>query len=95
MNSVISKKPYVRDEFLNCDYPTVGQMYDFANHPWMMGVSSELLEPMYQLFLRIREDFTWAPELKSKGERSGMKLRVREYMDLAVSPVASLARLRS
>jgi hypothetical protein len=48
----------VCDEFLNCDFPTVGQMVDFAHHPFMARVSREILEPLYQFFLRIREDFT-------------------------------------
>jgi hypothetical protein len=44
----------VRDKFLNCDFPTVGQMVDFAHHPFMAQVSRETLEPLYQFFLRIR-----------------------------------------
>ncbi|KAJ7913280.1 hypothetical protein B0H13DRAFT_1873964 [Mycena leptocephala] len=68
----------VRDEFLNCDFPTVGQMVDFAHHPFMARVSREILEPLYQFFLRIREDFTWSPESKTKGEK-----RVRDYLEMA------------
>lgn len=85
MSSVPTKRPFtVRDEFLNCNFETVGQMYDFANHPFLAQVSRELLEPLYQSFLRIREDFTWAPETKTKGERRVMRQRVRDYLELAV-----------
>jgi hypothetical protein len=75
----------VRDEFLNCDFPTVGQMVDFAHHPFMARVSREILEPLYQFFLRIREDFTWSPETKTKGEKRVMRQRVRDYLEMAVS----------
>ncbi|KAJ7834185.1 hypothetical protein B0H13DRAFT_1914213 [Mycena leptocephala] len=68
----------IRDKFLNCDFPTVGQMVDFAHHPFMARVSREILEPLYQFFLRIREDFTWSPETKTKG-KSG----VRDYLEMA------------
>ncbi|KAJ7875689.1 hypothetical protein B0H13DRAFT_1894013 [Mycena leptocephala] len=73
----------VRDEFLNCDFPTVGQMVDFAHHPFMARVSREILEPLYQFFLRIREDFTWSPETKTKGEKRVMRQRVRDYLEMA------------
>jgi hypothetical protein len=76
----------VRDEFLNCDFSTVGQMVDFAHHPFMARVSREILEPLYQFFLRIREDFTWSPESKTKGEKRVMRQRVRDYLEMAVSP---------
>ncbi|KAJ7849894.1 hypothetical protein B0H13DRAFT_1905999 [Mycena leptocephala] len=73
----------VRDEFLNCDFPTVGQMVDFAHHPFMARVSREILEPLYQFFLHIREDFTWSPESKTKGEKRIMRRRVRDYLEMA------------
>ncbi|KAJ7933434.1 hypothetical protein B0H13DRAFT_1856210 [Mycena leptocephala] len=73
----------VRDEFLNCDFSTVGQMVDFAHHPFMARVSREILEPLYQFFLRIREDFTWSPETKTKGEKRVMRQRVRDYLEMA------------
>ncbi|KAJ7829337.1 hypothetical protein B0H13DRAFT_1916574 [Mycena leptocephala] len=73
----------VRDEFLNCDFPTVGQMVDFAHHPFMARLSREILEPLYQFFLRIREDFTWSPETKTKGEKRVMCQRVRDYLEMA------------
>ncbi|KAJ7915891.1 hypothetical protein B0H13DRAFT_1871638 [Mycena leptocephala] len=71
------------NEFLNCDFPTVGQMVDFAHHPFMARVSREILEPLYQFFLRIREDFTWSPESKTKGEKRVMQQRVRDYLEMA------------
>ncbi|KAJ7875236.1 hypothetical protein B0H13DRAFT_1894189 [Mycena leptocephala] len=73
----------IRDEFLNCDFPTVGQMVDFAHHPFMARVSREILEPLYQFFLRIREDFTWSPESKTKGEKHVMWQRIRDYLEMA------------
>ncbi|KAJ7882520.1 hypothetical protein B0H13DRAFT_2344605 [Mycena leptocephala] len=73
----------VRDEFLNCDFPTVGQMVDFAHHPFMARVSREILEPLYQFFLHIHEDFTWSPESKTKGEKCVMRQRVRDYLEMA------------
>ncbi|KAJ7910754.1 hypothetical protein B0H13DRAFT_1876472 [Mycena leptocephala] len=73
----------VRDEFLNCDFSTVGQMVDFAHHPFMARVSREILEPLYQFFLCIREDFTWSPETKTKGEKRVMRQRVRDYLEMA------------
>ncbi|KAJ7814305.1 hypothetical protein B0H13DRAFT_1924900 [Mycena leptocephala] len=73
----------VRNEFLNCDFPTVGQMVDFAHHPFMARVSREILEPLYQFFLRICEDFTWSPETKTKGEKRVMRQRVRDYLEMA------------
>ncbi|KAJ7852561.1 hypothetical protein B0H13DRAFT_1904560 [Mycena leptocephala] len=73
----------VCDEFLNCDFPTVGQMVDFAHHPFMARVSRGILEPLYQFFLRIREDFTWSPETKTKGEKRVMRQRVRDYLEMA------------
>lgn len=85
MTTITTTRPFaVRDEFLNCEFSTVGQMYDFASHPFMARISRELLEPLYQSFLRIREDFTWSPESKTKGERRIMRQRVRDYLDLAV-----------
>ncbi|KAJ7814190.1 hypothetical protein B0H13DRAFT_2381917 [Mycena leptocephala] len=73
----------VRDEFLNCDFPTVRQMVDFTHHPFMARVSREILEPLYQFFLRIREDFTWSPESKTKGEKRVMRQRIRDYLEMA------------
>jgi hypothetical protein len=97
----------VRDEFLNCDFPTVSAMVDFAHHPFMARVSREILEPLYQFFLHIREDFTWSPENRTEGEKRIMRQRVRDYFEMAVSSaflvrgglnarpfVGSLVRLR-
>jgi hypothetical protein len=52
----------------------------------MVQVSHEILEPLYQFFLRIYEDFTWSPETKMKGEKLVMQQRVRDYLEMAVSP---------
>ncbi|KAJ7880886.1 hypothetical protein B0H13DRAFT_1891549 [Mycena leptocephala] len=72
----------VCDKFLNCDFSTVGQMVDFAHHPFMAQVSREILEPLYQFFLHIREDFTWSPETKTKGEKRVMQQCVRDYLEM-------------
>ncbi|KAJ7882868.1 hypothetical protein B0H13DRAFT_1890714 [Mycena leptocephala] len=73
----------VHDEFLNCNFPTVRQMVDFAHYPFMAQVSREILEPLYQFFLRIHEDFTWSPETKTKGEKHVMHQRIRDYLEMA------------
>ncbi|KAJ7830684.1 hypothetical protein B0H13DRAFT_1915840 [Mycena leptocephala] len=59
------------------------RMVDFPHHPFMARVSREILEPLYQFFLRIREDFTWSPETKTKGEKHVMRQRVRDYLEMA------------
>ncbi|KAJ7840995.1 hypothetical protein B0H13DRAFT_1910480 [Mycena leptocephala] len=49
----------------------------------MARVSREILEPLYQFFLHIREDFTWSPESKTKGEKRVMRQRIRDYLEMA------------
>jgi len=82
----------IRDEFLNLDFPSMGQVFDYSNHPFMTALTREVLEPMYQVFLVIHEDATWRSELKSKGERVAMRNKVREYLELAVRPVSSWSK---
>ncbi|KAJ6542557.1 hypothetical protein B0H19DRAFT_1076646 [Mycena capillaripes] len=69
---------------LRCNIATVGELFTFANHPFLAKISREVLKPLYQFFLLIREDFTCTPENKSKTERRVTRQRVREYLVLAV-----------
>ncbi|KAJ6553766.1 hypothetical protein DFH09DRAFT_1318791 [Mycena vulgaris] len=73
----------VRDEFLNLDFPTVGDLHSFSLHPFMLRLTRDHLEPMVQFFLRIREEFSWTPESKSERERMMLRQCVRSYFDHA------------
>ncbi|KAJ6534915.1 hypothetical protein B0H19DRAFT_1080324 [Mycena capillaripes] len=78
MSAVSSKGCFaVREEFLNCNIATIGELFTFANHPFLAKISREVLEPLYQFFLLIREDFTCTPENKSKTERQVARRRAR------------------
>ncbi|KAJ7118194.1 hypothetical protein C8R44DRAFT_878818 [Mycena epipterygia] len=61
-----ARRPGIRDEFLNLDFPTTGQLFDYAEHPFMKKVSRELLEPLFQFYIRIRDDFSWAESTKPR-----------------------------
>lgn len=79
----------VRDEFLNTDFPSVGAMYDFASQPFMTRVTKEILEPLRMFYRRIHDDLE-RPE--AEGKRSAMdrhvlRQRVRDFLEMSVSPV--------
>lgn len=92
----VNKSPFsLRDEFLNLDFPTLGQLYDFSTHPFIARISTMMLEPMYRLFVHITDAYSSGADPKPRSERRIMRLRIREYLELAVCyrPPRSVVRL--
>ncbi|KAJ7493736.1 hypothetical protein FB451DRAFT_1164608 [Mycena latifolia] len=70
----------VRDEFLNLDFPNAALLYDFTLHPFMRRLVNEHLEPMVQIFLYIREAFSWEPGKKTETECHTLCQHIRSYL---------------
>ncbi|KAJ7127201.1 hypothetical protein C8R44DRAFT_733827 [Mycena epipterygia] len=49
----------------------------------MKKVSSELLEPLFQFYICIRDDFSWAESTKTEAEKRVLRQRIRDYMEVA------------
>jgi len=81
----------VRDEFLNLDFSDTAQLFDFAEHPFMKRISREVLEPMLQIYLRIREDFSWAADTKTEAEKVFLRQQLRAYLELSVRAMCILS----
>jgi hypothetical protein len=79
----------LRDEYLNLQFRSTGQLVDFVLHPEMVELNQTHFEPLYQLFLLIREEWTSAPEAENSLQHQRMRGLVREYLDLAVSVSAA------
>ncbi|KAJ7430428.1 hypothetical protein B0H11DRAFT_1943009 [Mycena galericulata] len=73
----------VRDEFLNLNFSSPAQLYDFSRHPFARWLTNEHLEPMVQFFLHIREEFSWSEETKSPSEKATLQRHLRSYLDHA------------
>ncbi|KAJ7446851.1 hypothetical protein B0H11DRAFT_1929884 [Mycena galericulata] len=73
----------VRDEFLNLDFSSPAQLYEFSRHPFIRRLTNEHLEPMVQYFLRIREDFSWTERIKTADEKTALRQHLRSYLDHA------------
>jgi hypothetical protein len=74
----------VCDEFLNLDFPCVAQIIEHSNHPLIVDISRQILEPMYQSFLVIHMDVIWNPETKSAEEHRFLREKTCMYLELAV-----------
>ncbi|KAJ7123504.1 hypothetical protein C8R44DRAFT_875695 [Mycena epipterygia] len=59
----------IHDEFLNLDFPMTGQLFDYVEHPFMKKVSHKLLEPLFQFYIRIWDNFSWAKSTKTEAEK--------------------------
>ncbi|KAJ7444145.1 hypothetical protein B0H11DRAFT_1931304 [Mycena galericulata] len=77
----------VRDEFLNLDFLSPAQLYEFSRHPFICRLTNEHLEPMVQYFLHIREDFSWTEQIKTADEKTALRQHLRSYLEHAVSKV--------
>ncbi|KAJ6465232.1 hypothetical protein C8R47DRAFT_1235984 [Mycena vitilis] len=73
----------LRDEFLNCEYPSMEEITAYAKHPFMAKVSHDILEPMNHYLSCIREDFCPPEESKVPWKKRAMRCRIRDYLDHA------------
>ncbi|KAJ7435083.1 hypothetical protein B0H11DRAFT_2257571 [Mycena galericulata] len=73
----------VHDEFLNLDFSSPAQLYEFSRHPFIRRLTNEHLEPMVQYFLRIREDFSWTEQIKTADEKTALRQHLRSYLEHA------------
>ncbi|KAJ7678246.1 hypothetical protein DFH06DRAFT_1121745 [Mycena polygramma] len=92
---------FLRDEFLNCEYPSVEEITAYAKHPFMAKLSCDILEPMNHYLSCIRAEFCPPEESKVPWKKRAMRERlsdmVIEYRELAEGhriPVPRVSFLR-
>ncbi|KAJ7685800.1 hypothetical protein DFH06DRAFT_1119183 [Mycena polygramma] len=74
---------FLRDEFLNCEYPSVEEITAYAKHPFMAKLSCDILEPMNHYLSCIRAEFCPPEESKVPWKKRAMRVRIRDYLDHA------------
>ncbi|KAJ7604500.1 hypothetical protein DFH06DRAFT_1151147 [Mycena polygramma] len=92
---------FLRDEFLNCEYPSIEEITAYAKHPFMAKLSCDILEPMNHYLSCIRAEFCPPEESKVPWKKRAMRERlsdmVIEYRELAEGhriPVPRVSFLR-
>ncbi|KAJ7601699.1 hypothetical protein DFH06DRAFT_1149870 [Mycena polygramma] len=84
-DSLPAPKPFfLRDEFLNCEYPSIEEITAYAQHPFMAKLSRDVLEPMSHYLSCIRAEFCPPEESKVSWKKRAMRVRIRDYLDHAV-----------
>ncbi|KAJ7683860.1 hypothetical protein B0H17DRAFT_1137485 [Mycena rosella] len=83
-NSKFTGRYTVHDEFPNLDFPSLASLHNFSLHPFMLRLATEHLDPMVQIFMRIRDEFSWNPQHKTEEEMVVMRHLIQAYYEHAV-----------
>lgn len=86
---------HLRDEFLNCVYPSVEEISAYARHPFMAKLCHDVLDPMDHYLSCIRAEFCPPEESKASWKKRAMRVRIRDYLDHAVCVAIDGLRLFS